>query len=248
MTKGDFLLAERRSNMIESALVILSGGQDSTTCLFWARQKFSLIYAITFDYEQRHAIEIEAAKKVASIFLPEGHEIIKLGRILKGCSPLISDNSVEQYQSLESMPGGIEKTFVPARNSLFLTLAMNRAVILDCKNIVIGLSQVDYGGYPDCREDYLTEISLALNKGVFGQDKKEYINIWAPLLNLSKKQTVELAMQLGADCIKALAYSHTCYNGVCPPCGKCHSCLLRQQGFEEAGIRDPLIARLERRR
>jgi 7-cyano-7-deazaguanine synthase len=223
------------------SLVILSGGQDSTTCLYREKSFGNCLYAITFDYNQRHRMEVEAAKKIASLAQVENHEVINLSDILISTSPL-TDHSVQvkQYENVEEMKETVEPTFVPARNSLFLTIAMNRAMIHHCEKIVIGISQVDYGGYPDCRLEYIQSISKSLNLGVFGENKKQWIPIESPLLFLSKKETVELALKL-SGCLEALALTHTCYRGDSPPCGKCHSCLLRQQGFVEADIPDPLL-------
>lgn len=230
---------------MSNALVILSGGQDSTTCLYVAKSKHDLIYAISFNYGQRHFCELFAAKKIASAAKVEYHEIIDVKSTLRGTSPLV-DNSqeVQKYESVEAMLGGIENTFVPARNSLFLTIAMNRAVVLDCSHIYIGVSQVDYGGYPDCRSQYISSIANALNEGVFGSDRDKWIKIETPLIHLSKKDTVLLAASL-SGCLTALSHSYTCYTGSPIPCMKCHSCLLRQKGFEEAGIEDPFFKRIK---
>lgn len=232
--------------MTTSALVIFSGGQDSTTCLFLAKQKHSIVRAINFDYGQKHSLEILAAEKIASAANILSYEIIRLQKVLKGMSPLVNSYSeVKKYKKIEDMPSGIEDTFVPARNSLFLTIAMNRAAILNCSHIYLGVSQVDYGGYPDCRESYIQKISEALNLGIFGEDKENWIKVETPLLHLSKKETVLLAVSL-PGCLVALKDSHTCYQGEYPPCGQCHSCLLRQRGFEEAEIEDPIFKRGEK--
>lgn len=229
-----------------SALVIFSGGQDSTTCLFLAKQRHNIVRAINFDYGQKHSLEILAAEKIASAANILSYEIIRLQKVLKGTSPLVNSYSeVKKYRKIEDMPLGIEDTFVPSRNSLFLTIAMNRAAVLNCSHIYLGVSQVDYGGYPDCRELYLQKISDALNLGIFGEDKEKWIKVETPFLHLSKKETVLLAASLHG-CLEALAYSHTCYNGEYPPCGQCHSCLLRMKGFEEAGILDPILKRGEK--
>lgn len=220
------------------ALVVLSGGQDSVTCLYWAKKHYEEVIAITFNYGQRHRIELESAIKTASLANVE-HETINVKGTLEGTSPLVNFNfEVEQYKDAESLPGGLEKTFVPSRNMLFLTIASNRAYVHECDFIVTGVSQEDFGGYPDCRETFIRSMEMTINKGL---DKD--IRIITPLINLTKKETVELAYSLGEDCWDALSYSHTCYNGHYPPCGNCHSCLLREKGFKEAGLADPLIAR-----
>lgn len=223
---------------MSKALVVLSGGQDSTTCLYWAKARYDEIFAVTFDYGQRHSIEIEAAKAVAKMAGVVHHQIVKVGPILEGTSPLTNPNyQVEQYKDVESLPGGLEKTFVPGRNILFLTLAANRAYCLGADAIVTGVAQEDFGGYPDCREDFIKAMEYAVFKGLDCE-----ITIETPLMHLSKRGTVDLARSL-PGCMDALAHSHTCYNGHFPPCGKCHACLLRQKGFDLSGYDDPLELR-----
>lgn len=226
------------------ALVVLSGGQDSTTCLFWAKQHFDKVHAVTFNYNQRHAIEIEAAIKVAQMAEVESHEIITLGPILKGTSPLVSDAKLEQYADHASLPGGLEKTFVPMRNQLFLTIAANRAYVLGCTNLVTGVCEEDFGGYPDCRQDFIHVLEGACNEGTFtGEgDALGPLQIHTPLMKLTKAATVALARQL-PGCYDALAWTHTSYDGQYPPIGKDHATLLRAKGFFEAGVPDPLVVR-----
>jgi 7-cyano-7-deazaguanine synthase len=219
-------------------MVVFSGGQDSTTSLYWARERFQGIHAITFDYGQRHNIEIESAKKIAQLAGVKSHEIIDVTGILKTTSPLVDfSHEVSQYGSVDELPGGIEPTFIPCRNILFLAIASNRAVVKSIKDLVIGVSAIDYGGYPDCRLEFIQLMEETLRHGL-----EMEINIHAPVISLSKKETVLLASKL-AGCMEALAYSHTCYEGKFPPCGKCHACLLRMKGFEEARTEDPLIRR-----
>lgn len=226
---------------MKNPLIVLSGGQDSTTCLYWAKAVPGVqqVHAITFDYGQKHSIEIESAGKIAQIAEVATHEFVKLpDGILRGTSPLVNPNyEVESYASAETLPGGLEDTFVPARNLLFLTLAANRAYCLGCDALVVGVSQEDFGGYPDCREPFIRSMEETIFEGL---DRP--IKIHAPLLDLTKRATVELAISLDG-CMDAIAHSHTCYNGESPPCGKCHACLLRERGFEEAGIPDPLVTR-----
>jgi len=137
------------------ALTVLSGGQDSTTCLYWALANFDENIAITFDYGQKHRREIGCAQEIARKAGVE-HEVIKIGNILQGTSPLVNqDYDVEEYKDAESLPGGLEKTFVPSRNMLFLTIASNRAYVNGCDVVITGVSEEDYGGYPDCREEFI---------------------------------------------------------------------------------------------
>lgn len=231
--------------MSSKALVVLSGGQDSTTCLFWAlNQGFDEVHAVTFDYNQRHSAEIEAATKVAQFAGVTSHEIVTLGPILKGTSPLVSDEELEQYDHHSVLPGGLEKTFVPMRNQLFLTIAANRAYVLGIRNLVAGVCQEDFGGYPDCRSVFIDALERACNLGTFtGQDGAlGKLCIHTPLMNLTKAESVDLARRL-PGCYHALAWSHTAYDGQYPPVGSDHATLLRQKGFEEAGLPDPLVVR-----
>jgi 7-cyano-7-deazaguanine synthase len=222
------------------ALVVFSGGQDSTTCLYYALRSgiYDEVRALTINYGQRHRLEIDAAVRIAALE-DISHEIVDVGQILEGTSPLVSGQEVETYASADVLPGGIEKTFVPLRNTLFLTIAANRAVVHGCHDIYTGICEEDYGGYPDCRESFRRSLNVAINMSLEGITD---VLIRAPLMTLTKKETVEFAASL-PGCMEALAYSHTCYNGVFPPCGKCHACHLRQRGFEQAGIEDPLLAR-----
>lgn len=228
------------------ALVVLSGGQDSTFCLYWAKnQGFKEIHAVTFDYGQRHGIEIEAAKKVASDFGVLSHEIVELGEgILKSTSPLVSDQELEQYSDYKSLPGGLEKTFVPMRNQLFLTVAANRAYALGITNLITGVCQEDSGGYPDCRKTFIDALQRAANYGTFtGKDGAlDGLTIFTPLIYLTKSDLVKIAMKV-PGAYEAWANSHTSYDGQYPPVGKDHATLLREKGFAEAGIPDPLILR-----
>jgi len=224
-----------------TVLVILSGGQDSTTCLYHAKHAGHTVHAVTFDYAQRHSREIDAARKVAALAKIASHEVVKLGPILLSTSPLVSTNKLEQYSDHRSRPGGVEKTFVPLRNQLFLTIAANRAVALKATQLWIGVSQEDFGGYPDCRQSFITSLEEAINLGTWGQEPN-HLRIVTPLMDRSKKQTVELALTL-PGCYGALAWSHTGYDGAFPPTGHDHATLLRAKGFEEANVPDPLILR-----
>jgi 7-cyano-7-deazaguanine synthase len=233
--------------MTSKVLVILSGGQDSTTCLFWAKEKFDEVHAITFDYGQRHIIELEAASKVAELAGVASHEIVKVPECLISSSPLTSDTPLETYESFDEMDGTIgnrrELTFVPMRNALFLTIAANRAEARGIPNLVTGVCQMDNANYDDCREVFIKATEQYINTAL-GHDHRgtQKITIHTPLLFLTKAESVELAKDI-EGAFDALAYSHTCYAGKYPPCGECHSCVLRAQGFHEAGVPDPLIER-----
>lgn len=226
----------------ERILVILSGGQDSTTCLFLAKQLAKEVHAITFNYGQRHSIEIEAAEKVAKLAEVASHELVYLpGHVLKSTSPLVSSNKLEQYESFEQMESIIgdrtELTFVPMRNTLFFTIALNRAIKLDTNVVMTGICQEDNANYPDCREEFRAAFEKAASCSL-GAD----VQILAPLMNFSKKQTVELAYSM-PGCWEALAYSHTSYDGQYPPTDSNHANVLRAQGFLAANLPDPLVVR-----
>jgi 7-cyano-7-deazaguanine synthase len=234
------------------ALVVLSGGQDSTTCLALAMQNYGVnrVHAITFDYGQRHKVEIDAAARIAALAgLAARHELVTVAGLLHGTSPLVNPAArVETYESAEKLPGGLEKTFVPMRNQLFLTLAANRAVVIGIDvgcdvDIITGVSQEDYGGYPDCRIDFIESLENSVGLSL-DDEALPHIRILAPLMSRNKRETVELA-QRTSGAMALLAFSHTCYNGSVPPCGKCHACLLRERGFKAAGVDDPLLARLK---
>lgn len=232
---------------MEKAIVVFSGGQDSTTCLHWALGKGLDVYPVTFYYGQKHAVEIDAAKKILDLAgLLDRHEVINLGEsILKGTSPLVNkDEKLEQYADHHSLPGGLEKTFVPLRNQLFLTVAANRAYVHGARYLITGVCQEDFGGYPDCRRVFIDALQDACNYGSFTGEKDTLppLNIVTPLMSLTKADTVRMAMSMDG-CMKALAYSHTAYDGQYPPVGKDHATLLRAKGFEEAGIPDPLVVR-----
>ena len=226
--------------MEHEALVILSGGQDSTTCLGKAKQEFNGVHAVTFDYGQRHSIEIEKSKQIAKRVGVKSHEIIELGDdILKGSSPLISDNELGKYESAEELPDGVEPTFVAGRNILFLTIAANRAHVLGIQNLYTGVCQEDFGGYWDCRQSFIWEMEKALSQGIYGN--MTGIRVHTPLMNLSKKDSVILAKNTFKDDFDdVFGLTHTCYDGVEGGCGKCHACILRDRGFGEAGLDDPL--------
>jgi 7-cyano-7-deazaguanine synthase len=222
-------------------LVVLSGGQDSTICLFLAKQFFPEVSAITVDYGQRHKIEIESARKVAAMAGVASHRILELGPVLGGMSPLTnSSEPVEQYESFEQMEkiigSRIEKTFVPMRNPLFLVLAVNAAVVLGISDIFTGVCEADGANYCDCRGRFIKSFEV-----MTGLALEQDIRIRAPLLYASKAESIKIAQQL-PGCMDALAYSHTDYEGLYPP-GNNHASVLRAHGFEEAGVADPLILR-----
>ena len=228
--------------MENKGLVVLSGGQDSTTTALFARKECKELHGVTFDYGQKHKIEIKSAVKIAKLLNFKTHEIIKIPNILKSTSPLINKKKkLEKYNFPKEIPKGIESTFVPSRNILFLTIASNRAVLRSCKIIYAGVCEEDYGGYPDCRKVFIDSMENSLGLGISGL--KKYIKIKTPLMKLTKKESIKVAVKKCKN-IKEFnnifKETHTCYDGVKGGCGKCHACILRDKGFNEARIKDPL--------
>lgn len=233
--------------MSTKALVVFSGGQDSTTCLYWAFDHFDEVHALSINYGQRHSIELQAAAQIAGMAGDQlaGYDVVDIGKnVLKGTSPLTNpDEELEQYADAASLPGGLEKTFVPMRNQLFLTIAANRAFVLGCSNLVTGVCQEDFGGYPDCRQPFIDAFVDTTNEGTFTQEAGAgMFAIHTPLMNKTKAQAVEMACGM-TGCYKALQWSHTAYDGKFPPTGKDHASLLRASGFEKAMVPDPLVLR-----
>lgn len=216
----------------DRALVVLSGGQDSTTCLYWALQRFADVSSVTFDYGQRHRAELEAARRVAA-FAGVDNVCLPIDTFAALGGDALTDEDVDVPDGVESGPG-LPATFVPGRNLIFLTFAAAWAWRRNVGHLVTGVAQTDYSGYPDCREATIDALERALRLGM-----ESRIRIHAPLMHRSKKETVELAVELGA--LEAMALTHTCYHGERPPCGRCAACELRAKGFAEAGIRDPLL-------
>jgi 7-cyano-7-deazaguanine synthase len=220
--------------MNNSALVVLSGGQDSTTCLYWAIDRFGRekVSSLSFDYGQRHRIELTAAAEIAKLVdVPNVILPIDTFAALGGDALTAEEFAVESTLDKET---GLPNTFVPGRNLIFLTFAAAFAYQRNIAHLVTGVAETDYSGYPDCREESIHSLQTALQNGM-----DTAIQIHTPLMHLSKKQTVELADRLGA--LPAMAMTHTCYNGERPPCGHCPACELRAKGFAEAGVVDPLL-------
>jgi len=219
----------------KQALVVLSGGQDSTTCLYWAIDRFGVdnVSTITFDYGQRHRVELSCAVRVAE-HAGVANTCLPIDTFVALGGDALTDPGIEvesQYAGDPELPN----TFVPGRNLIFLTFAAAFAFQRGIENLVTGVAQTDYSGYPDCREETIIALKQALRLGMQSQ-----VEIHTPLMHLSKKQTVEMARDLGG--LDAMALTHTCYNGARPPCGECPACVLRARGFAEAGVPDPLLS------
>jgi 7-cyano-7-deazaguanine synthase len=202
--------------------------------LFWSINKGFDCEALIIDYGQRHRIEIEAAKKIAAV-AQVPFQVIQTDLFKQiGDSALIGSGDISQNHRVGDLPA----SFVPGRNILFLTIAGAVAFKKGAVNIVTGVCQTDYSGYPDCRDNTLRSVNLTLNLGM------DYpFMIYTPMMWLSKKEEVELALTL-PGCMEALVFSHTCYEGQFPPCEVCPACILRAKGFREAGVIDPLLKAL----
>ncbi len=228
-------------------LVVLSGGQDSTICLYKAIEQAkdsSLVQAITFDYGQRHRNEIYAAQTIAKLANVKCFRIVNIKGIMKSRSPLLSEEKLEQYKDnkqMEQIIGDrIELTFVPMRNPLFLTIAINHAVHNDCKKVWIGVCQNDNANYPDCTAAYINAMQSMIYAAL--GEEELFVDIQTPLICKSKHHAIRDALQL-PGCYRALAYSHTSYAGDYPPYNRNHATVLREESFCKAGIPDPLILR-----
>jgi 7-cyano-7-deazaguanine synthase len=215
------------------AVCLLSGGLDSSTCLALARRDGYACYALSFDYGQRHRIELEAAARVAAAIGVERHIVAKIGLDAFGGSALTDDIPVPKGQ----LSDGIPVTYVPARNTIFLSFALAWAEVLESSDIFIGVNALDYSGYPDCRPEFIEAYERMANLATkAGVEQRTRLKVHTPLLDLSKADIVKLAQELGLD----FSLTHSCYDpdAAGHPCGQCDSCLLRAKGFSEAGIED----------
>jgi len=226
-----------------SALVVFSGGQDSTTCLIWALKNFENVSAITFNYKQRHQIELESAKKIIELInsgndvninwlnkdLHVDHIVVDISFLSDILETAMIQETEIKYDDETSLP----TTFVPGRNILFLTIAAAIAYQKNIKHLVAGVCETDYSGYPDCRDTTIKSLQETLKLGL------EYdVEIHTPLMWKTKADTIKLMEVLGG--FELYKYTHTCYKGERPACGECFACELRLNGFREAGLKDPL--------
>jgi 7-cyano-7-deazaguanine synthase len=221
------------------AVVLLSGGLDSATALAIARAEGFETYALSFDYGQRHDRELDSARRVAAALGAKEHLVLRLDLRAIGGSALTADIAVPKGRSVEAMGSGIPVTYVPARNTIFLSHALAWAEVLECQDIFIGVNALDYSGYPDCRPEFIEAFermaNLATRAGVEGRSR---LRIHTPLIRLTKAEIVARGIALGVD----FGLTWSCYeprpDGLA--CGRCDSCLLREKGFREAGLRDPV--------
>jgi len=228
----------------KKAVCLLSGGLDSTTALAIAQSEDFDVHAMSFRYGQRHKVELEFAQRVAAAAGVKHHVIVDIDLRQFGGSALTSDIDVPKSRAISEMSHGIPVTYVPARNTVFLSFALAWAETLGAQDIYIGVNALDYSGYPDCRPEYIaayeTMANLATRAGVEGTQR---LKIHTPLIELTKAQIIERGLELGVD----YALTSSCYDPAPTgaPCGACDSCLLRAKGFDEAGLPDPLVLRFK---
>jgi 7-cyano-7-deazaguanine synthase len=221
------------------AVVLLSGGLDSTTTLAIARSEGYETYALTFRYGQRHELEIEAARRIAALFDVSRHVVAEIDLREFGGSALTSEMAVPKGRALSEMTSEIPVTYVPARNTIFLSFALSWAEVLEAEDIFIGVNALDYSGYPDCRPEYIAAYEqmarLATRAGVEGHQR---LKIHTPLINLTKAEIIMKGIELGVD----YSLTVTCYDPGAKgeACGECDACQLRLKGFAENGIVDPV--------
>ena len=223
---------------MKHAVVLLSGGIDSTTTLAIAIADDYETYALSFDYGQRHQIEMEAARRVADSLGARQHRVAKVDMRVFGGSALTDDIDVPKKRLEEEMAHGIPVTYVPARNTIFLAYALAWAEVIPANDIFIGVNAIDYSGYPDCRPEFIEAFEHLANLGTKAGVEGRRFQIHTPLIKFSKTEIIRKAVELGVD----LSLTHSCYDpspeGLA--CGECDSCLLRLKGFREAGIKDPI--------
>ena len=222
----------------KKAIVLSSGGLDSTTVMAIARARGHDIYSLSFRYGQRHSVELEAAQKVAKSLGAKEHLVIDIDMAKIGGSALTDDIEVPKARSEQDMQKEIPVTYVPARNTVFLSYALAWAEVLEASDIFIGVNAIDYSGYPDCRPEYIESFermaNLATKAGVEGITR---VKIHTPIIEMTKAQIIQKGVELGVD----YGITHSCYDPSLEgkACGQCDSCILRKKGFRDAGVPDP---------
>lgn len=235
---------------MSKAVLMFSGGQDSTTLLYWAMLNYDEVYPLTFDYGQSHRSEIDAGDEVLKYALFKGAPPPPMSKLhdrllltvpalheLGGSSLLRKGPIPQRYDDKADGLGGLPPSFVPGRNAVFLSLAASYAVQVGAHDVIGGMCQTDYSGYPDCRRVFIDAMETAMNAAM--PSSAGHLRFVTPLMHLTKAESVHLAKRLGA--YPALALTVTCYDGKRPGCGKCPACLLRAKGFAEAGMVDPAV-------
>jgi 7-cyano-7-deazaguanine synthase len=219
--------------MSDKAVVLVSGGLDSTTVLALALQQGYRCYTLSFDYGQRHRSELEAAKRVSELMKVEEHKIVRLDLGTIGGSAL-TDTTIDVP---EQETAGIPVTYVPARNTVFLSIALGWAEVLEADTIFLGVNAVDYSGYPDCRPEYISSFEAMANLATRAGVEGKKLSIQAPLIDMTKGEIVSAGASLGVDYSQTVSCYQASIEGLA--CGKCDSCRLRIEGFNQAGISDP---------
>ncbi|UCE06510.1 MAG: 7-cyano-7-deazaguanine synthase QueC [bacterium] len=225
--------------MNKKAVVLLSGGIDSTTTLAVAKDQGFKVYAISFRYGQRHQIELEAAKRIATYFQVKEHLILDVDLGAIGNSALTASLEVPKDRQVEKIPQEIPITYVPGRNIIFLSLSLAWSEVLGAYDIFIGANAIDFSGYPDCRPEFLAAYEKMANLGTKAGVEGKRLTIHTPLLNLKKAQIIKKGIALGVDYSMTLSCYDPSSEG--KACGQCDSCLLRKKGFHEAAVPDPTI-------
>ncbi len=226
---------------MNKALVVFSGGLDSTTALYWAIDRFDKVYTLTFSYGQRHVLEVEMARRIAQRAGVKEHGVLEVD-LTQVRGSALTDPSLELPMNREPTRGGIPITYVPFRNGVFLSLAAAWAEGRGIPHLVGGWNAVDFSGYPDCRGEFLKAMEDAINLGTKAGVEGEGFVIHAPLIHLTKGQIIALGLSLGVDYSESIS----CYQGREIPCGRCDSCVLRARGWRQLGIMDHLVERLLR--
>ena len=224
--------------MNKPAVVLLSGGLNSSTVLAIASSQGFIPHALSFRYGQRHAVELEAARKVAASQGVRNHVVVDIDLRVFGGSALTADLDVPKHDSVEELTDQIPITYVPARNTIFLSFALAYAETLGAVDIFIGVNALDYSGYPDCRPEYIAAFQAMANLATVAGVNGANVTIHTPLISLTKAQTISEGMALGVDYGLTLSCYDPTEDGAA--CGHCDSCLLRRRGFEEAGLCDPV--------
>jgi 7-cyano-7-deazaguanine synthase len=220
---------------MKKAIILLSGGLDSTTCLAQAHAQNYQCYALSFNYGQKHQSELQAAQRIAAHYNTQAHRIVDLTSLsqLTHSSLTNPNQAIPDYNPSDAIPS----TYVPARNTIFLAIAMAWAESIQANALFIGVSAIDYSGYPDCRPAFITAFQNLIKQATDSHSPMQQCQLITPLIHLSKAQTIQLGMQLGVN----YALTTSCYraNDQGQACGQCDSCVLRKQGFADAGVKDP---------
>lgn len=226
---------------MKKSLVLFSGGLDSTTAIYWALERYEKVFALTFDYGQRNRIELDMAGKVAQkLSVPQKILRVNLKQI-GGSSLTDTKLSLPRYERMEESEEGLPSTYVPFRNGIFLALAAAWAEVVGIKEIICGFNVIDSPNYPDTRKQFVQAMQEAINLGTKASLSPEKIQIITPFLKMKKSDIIKEGLSLSVD----YSFAISCYSGEEIPCQKCSSCVLRQKAWEEVGLQDPLILRLE---